>query len=454
MSLRSGVNEKCVKILIVSHNALSLHANNGKTLYSLFKDWPAENIAQLYFQDEKPESEKFHNFFRVRDIDIFKVIIRIKKQSHCGDVIASEKYLGNLQVNRSKIKDIIKIILKDYMHIHIIVRDLIYATNIWRSNKLLDWISDFHPDAIFFLGGNSLFSFKVVLWLSEKYKIPLYMYLTDDYVINNKPVNLIQKWQHKALINCYKQTFDKATGLFVIGEMMAVEFEKYFSIKFHPIMNSIEFSNIVRPSFQRPSRNEIIIVYAGGLHLNRWKMIVEFGRLIKKCIKSLNKKVIIEIFSVQLPDVSIRTQLDAAPLSYKGELSGNNLKARLESADYLLHVESFEEKYRQLTKLSVSTKISEYLASGTCIIGYGPAEVASMRILSDNKIGITITDIDSDDEKIEKLKTIFSDSDKRNEFAQRGFDYAFNNFNAEKTRSYLKNILCAHQQVNAEKELV
>jgi glycosyltransferase involved in cell wall biosynthesis len=96
-----------------------------------------------------------------------------------------------------------------------------------------------------------------------------------------------------------------------------------------------------------------------------------------------------------------------------------------------------------LTKLSVSTKISEYLASGTCIIGYGPAEVASMRILSDNKIGLTITDIDNDDEKIEKLKKILSNSNMRNEFAQNGFDYAFNNFNAEKSRSYLKNILCA-----------
>jgi len=443
MSINSNSTPEYIKVLIVSHNALSLHGNNGKTLYSLFKNWPAENIAQLYFRDETPESDKFQHFFRLRDIDIFKVMIGIKRKSHCGDVIEAAKFLGKRQVNRSRTKNIIEKILKDHLHIHIIFRDIIYATNLWQSKKLVSWVSTFHPNAIFFLGGDSLFSFRIVLWLSEKYKIPLYIYLTDDYVINNKPVSVIERWQHNAVINCYKHSFDKAAGLFVIGEMMAEEFEKYFSKHFHPVMNSIEFSNLLRPSFQRSDKNEISIVYAGGLHLNRWQMIIEFGQLINKCCEMLNKKVNVEIFSVQKPDMSIRRQLDEAPLSYKGELSVDALKTKLANADFLLHVESTEKKYRKLTKLSVSTKISEYLASGTCIIGYGPAEVASMRILSDNKIGLTITDIDNDDEKIEKLKKILSNSNMRNEFAQNGFDYAFNNFNAEKSRSYLKNILCA-----------
>jgi hypothetical protein len=435
------------KVLIVSHNALSLHANNGKTLYSLFSDWPADSIAQLYFQDERPESDKFQTFFRLRDIDIFQVLVGIKRKSDCGDVIASEKYLGSLQVNRSKAKDIIKALLKDYLHIHNIFRDFIYATNIWQSNKLIAWISQFRPNAIFYLGGSSIFSFNIVVWLAEKFKIPFYVYLTDDYVINNIPCKLLDRWRHSALLNCYKNTFDKAAGLFVVGEIMAEEFGKYFEKKFYPIMNAIEFSNSVCPSYMRSDKNEICIVYAGGLHLNRWKMIIEFGRLINKCCDLLNKKAMIEIFSVQIPNAIIQNKFDEAGLLYKGSLAGNELKEKLAAADFLLHVESSEREYRRLTRLSVSTKISEYLASGTCVIGYGPAEVASMRILCDNRVGVTINDIDSEDEKIVKLRTILSDCNLKNQYAKRGFDYALNHFNAAKTRSCLKNILLAKQQL-------
>ena len=49
-------------ILLISQNSLSLHANNGKTLTNIFQKWDKDNLAQLYFQDEIPESLKFDNF--------------------------------------------------------------------------------------------------------------------------------------------------------------------------------------------------------------------------------------------------------------------------------------------------------------------------------------------------------------------------------------------------------
>ncbi len=429
------------RVLIVSHNALSLHANNGKTLYSLFKDWPADNIAQLFFQDEKPESDKFHAFFRLKDIDIFNVLIGIKKKSDCGDIVGSEEYIGNLPVKRSKAKDIVKSLLKDYLHIHTICRDILYSTNLWKSEKLIKWISGYKPNAIFFLGGNSIFSFEIVLWIAEKYNVPFYIYLTDDYVLNTDCDKFTHRIRNKAIIKCYQNSFDKAAGLFVVGELMADEFGKYFKHRFHPIMNSIEFKGSICPGNKGIRDNEIKIIYAGGLHLNRWKMIVEFGRLISKCCRLLNKKAAIEIYSGQTLNEKIKKQLNIAPLSYKGSLMAQEISEKLASADYLLHVESDEKEYRQMTKLSVSTKIPEYLASGTCVIGFGPSEVASMRILADNDIGLTINELDTEEEKINKLMKVISDANLKRQYEQRGFDYAFNHFNASKTRVLLQNIL-------------
>ena len=47
----------------------------------------------------------------------------------------------------------------------------------------------------------------------------------------------------------------------------------------------------------------------------------------------------------------------------------------------VIHVEAFDDKCRQRTRLSLSTKIAESLASGTVLIAYGPLELASMQYL-------------------------------------------------------------------------
>ena len=59
-------------------------------------------------------------------------------------------------------------------------------------------------------------------------------------------------------------------------------------------------------------------------------------------------------------------------------------------ADILLHVESFNEKMKKYTRLSISTKIPEYLASKRLIIAIGPVDIASIEYLKDNKAALIL----------------------------------------------------------------
>ena len=55
-----------------------------------------------------------------------------------------------------------------------------------------------------------------------------------------------------------------------------------------------------------------------------------------------------------------------------------------------MHVEAFDKKNRKITRLSMSTKISEYVASGAQVLAIGPSDVASMRCLADNRLGLCV----------------------------------------------------------------
>lgn len=81
-----------------------------------------------------------------------------------------------------------------------------------------------------------------------------------------------------------------------------------------------------------------------------------------------------------------------------------------------------------MTRLSVSTKIPEYLIAGRPVLAFGPAEVASMRILSDNRIGYVISGDDTDEMITRKIKTFLVDFDLRESLGKDAYQFAVHHF--------------------------
>ena len=73
-----------------------------------------------------------------------------------------------------------------------------------------------------------------------------------------------------------------------------------------------------------------------------------------------------------------------------GGITGADLdRVKLES-DALVHVESFKNKNRHITRLSISTKIPEYLASNKRILAIGPKGIASIDYLLQNDVAYVV----------------------------------------------------------------
>ena len=81
-------------------------------------------------------------------------------------------------------------------------------------------------------------------------------------------------------------------------------------------------------------------------------------------------------------------------IRYHGPINSERVKEVMAKSRFLIHTESFADNMRHSVMYSVSTKIADSLASGTCIIAYGPKEVASMAYLAENNAAFCITDDD------------------------------------------------------------
>ena len=126
-------------------------------------------------------------------------------------------------------------------------------------------------------------------------------------------------------------------------------------------------------------------------------------------------------------------------ICWKGKIDNKHVRQEQLKADILLHVEAFDEKSKKSTRLSISTKIFEYLYSGKIILGYGPADVASMEYLEELKYSILCNRKDNLGECILRI------CDQYNELsatAQESTQYAIEHFDKSVVSQYFYDVVC------------
>lgn len=431
-----------IKVLVISHNSFSKTLNNGKTLESLFASFPKHNIAQLFFsKNEYPDFDFCDNYFKITDEDVLKNLISLNKKH--GQRVDNE----NIKISENKIRKHLKNriwqLLQTVSSYVIIFRDLLWKTGFWKIPSLFKWIEQFNADLIFYCGGNSGFSHDIVLYLKNKYNVPLVSYFTDDYLVSPLNRNIIDKIHRNKMKKFYYRTIENSSLLFVIGELMAQVYSAYFQKEFSPIMNSVSSTKFdYYNKFKDRENKTIRIVYFGGLHLNRWRMISYLSCIIQKNKSFFSIIPEIHVYTNSKITSTIKESYQNNNIIIRGPLTGDELIKEMINADILLHVESDDKYNKSLTKLSVSTKIPEYLLTKNCVLAYGPSEVASMRLLQDNNIGILIDSEESEDSVLKKITSLIENKEKRMEIGNKGYKYAKENFDSEVTKmNFIKKIV-------------
>jgi len=160
---------------------------------------------------------------------------------------------------------------------------------------------------------------------------------------------------------------------------MAEAYTEKFHIPFNFIMNSVNIEMFHHNS--KVKSNTIYFVYAGGLHLERWKALSE----ISKAIDEIKADAKLYIYTDEEKAKLYRSKF-LANTEFKKPVFHSQINEVYENADVLVHVEVNNPMLVGFFKYSISTKIPEYLASGRTILFYGPHELGLYRYLEDNKV--------------------------------------------------------------------
>lgn len=429
------------RVLIISHNPLSDQDNNGKTLSSFMREWPRPKIAQIYLSPGDPSFSICENFFQITDISALKGFVTGKKAQ--GNLVqkanSTKVKLDKERLHRNRFYIIVRDIFQTRSSLAYYARSIVWRSKRWLTSELARWLDDFQPEVILFQSSNCDFAFDIVNFVSRKYNIPVVMEVTDDYVTKKFTINPWFWINLRRLTQRFVSMVRMADCVIVIGDKMFKEYSRRFGGKYYVAMNSVHIDDNKNVGASKDSN--LKLVYTGNIGLNRWRILKEIGNSLNRFNQSHQQKATLEIYSLDKPDSNILSSLNNTGASkFMGSATSKEIDRIRDSAEILVHVESFDKKNKYITRLSVSTKIPEYMASAKCILAIGPKDVASIEYLLEEKVAHVLTSVErgSLDAGVEE---ILVDSRLRENIAKNALYVARSNHDINKIRKDIHKYL-------------
>jgi len=404
----NSTGNRLPRILVISNNSFSSTSNNGKTLASFFDKYPITHIAQLYFSPEIPDTDHYSNYYRITDRDVLSGVI--KNTIACGGMIFPKR-VDETDKNVVKPDRAVNILKRS--DIARIIRELFWKSGKWKTRSLDQWLEKFSPDIVFFCAGDSGFAFDITEYIKEKFSAKLITYITDDYVLPRKAASLFWRIRRKHILNKMKKTVGGSDLFITISDPMKNEYKRLFGKDSMICVNMTD--SIKDTSITNEEETVFTMVYAGGLHYKRYLTLSLLAGAIKRFNddQDSTQKAYLKIYSTQAPGRSVLKKIEIEGASeFCGGLYPKELVRVLNQSSALVFAESFDKRSVDATRLSISTKIPEYLSLGKPIIAIGPEGIASMKYLDDCALCI----IDKGDIS-EKITEVLKDSGLRDELS-------------------------------------
>lgn len=370
------------KILIINGEPFNDVTATGVTLTKLFKDYGEDNILYIYSANIAVSEEIDVKYLKLSNKDLFK-----------SQNLLFKKTSGKLKkegISLSKSSDYKKKISG--------ALDL-FSYSI--SEQTLIEIRDFNPVLIYSnLGSNRIIN--LCCSLGQELNIPIVPHFLDDWlsIPNVHSFSFINYLLFRNINKNIVRLISNSKHGFCIGPEMKGEYEERFKIKFSCMMNPVEKIIEGKKSLSSDVKK---IVFMGGLHLGRLETLIEFLKELENT--NLLYEIEIHLYvAASYRNKILEHNIKGPKLIIHDYISPSEVESELLKYDVGLHLESFDDKFKKFTRLSISTKIPQYMGLGLPILAYSPSDVSSTKYIELNRTGVVVNN-DLED----KIRLIFEE---------------------------------------------
>ena len=381
-----------MNILIVSYEAWRDTNNGGNVLSNVFSAFPEAKIAQVYCSGELPQNSVCQTYFQIADSMLLS--------SQRGRALEERDYsvdeTGTASVTENRVKNRVPSLLKEPV---LLARELLWVFTNWQTPELEAFVRNFKPDVIFAPCYSYFHVSKLALHIKSIANCPMISYISDDNYSLKRLCFSPSFWINRLITRKWiRRHFAACSLVYTMTDMQKEEYEAKLGCPMKVLCKSAEFTDC-----RQAAGSPVRFIYAGGLYLNRWKVLAKLAEAIHE-VNGDELRAELHIYSgSHLKERQARRLHDGKHAFLHGAIPFFELTERYRESDVAIHAESFDRKNRLITRLSFSTKIIDCMNSGCAILAVGPADQAGIAYLKKHDAAVCVGDMKDLTEAVREL---------------------------------------------------
>lgn len=426
---------KLPKVLAISIS--TWHKDSGiHTQTDLFKYWDPDRVAHIYTRSNFPNTPVCNKFFQISENAIIRSVLNRKpvgKEVYNGQRAESK---GDTRAIESE-KKLYNYAHKEKSWFLTCLRELVWKLGNWKTKALLDYVKEVDPDVYFIPIYGVAYMAWLQLYIIQKCPRPYVCFITDDNYSYMACRKNPWAWLHRYILRKgVKKLAKNCNEIFVITKTQAKDMDDIFGTKSIVLTKGIDYSKLTFD--ERIPNSPIKMVYTGNLLIGRAASLI----VISEALKEINKdgvKITLDIYTPTELDKQTTMLLNSNGCIKHPPVPKEKVSQIQRDADIVVFVESLEKEHKFDARLSFSTKLTDYFASGKCIFAIGDKSIAPIQYLEEYDCAITCSDYDLVEQQ---LRMLIDNPMKIMEYGRKAFNTGKMNHEESKVKAIFIDTLC------------
>lgn len=438
------------RVLIVAANPISRVQSAGLMMRSLFTGWPKDRLAQVYFpafHSFPPDTEVCTRYLRVNPFGVAR-----------EDTLGSEPRVEPGQTAWPFRRVVHKLSRSPKLRAPVVdpLREAL-ALYPWLDRRILAYARSFKPDVVYTLLGTLAITRTVAL-MAVALDRPVVPHFTDNWIDTRFEGSLFGRYLRGRLSTWMERVLERSPAVFAMSGAMAEAYASRFQKECRFLTTLVDQEPYLRaersagPAGASRSSDEsgpqraphrpggaVRLVYAGSLALNRGHVLHALGR----ALETLQEHGLSGTLEIYCSDEDRRAYAHTIAIPgvvmMKQWVPAADLPELLVGADVLVHVENPDPTLLNYTRYAFSTKLSQYMMAGRCLLLVGPLEAGSMQEILRMGGGVVV---ESTSQQLQSaLRRVLGDSEYRETMGRKARALALEHFEATRHREKFRRAL-------------
>ncbi|SDB80389.1 hypothetical protein GA0111570_102179 [Raineyella antarctica] len=396
MWVQTGAYLDMTRVLVITNNSWNDSNSTGLTTTNFFGGWDRNSIANLYCRSEAPNNDVCDQYFRITEADLVQSIFQ------GGPIGTRSDYVGLTKSQQATDREaadnerrLYRFFRSRRFHALLWARELLWCAGKWKNANLRDFLTEFNPEVIYMPIHGCFYMHDVLHYVKACTGAKVVLFTGDDmYSLRQVSLSPLYWINRVVLRSKVRRSLVHADLCYCMSDTQKDELSREFGDKFRIMRRGMVIGD------GKPSHTTlgpiVDFVYAGNLlGGKRWKTLSMLAREIHRQ-NAGSLKMRLHIYSADALTQRMVESFDfPGEVFLMGEVPASAIPGILGGGDIVVHVESFELKYKMQTRLSFSTKLVDYFRSGKCIFAAGWAGANSISYLIENDAAIVASDEDA-----------------------------------------------------------